>query len=280
MTQTAVQYLNHVSRQFVPSPSQFDGAKGHRASIQTRLELKFGLQEMFETGSLKHGTGILKYSDADYMVSLKGIRPESEWTTLGNVKEQLQDRFKFTEIVVRRPAVVCRFSDGVVEVTPAYPSYSSAGAQDGYWIPNPRGGWMKSHPKNHNSFVSESNKKLDGATKKLVRQVKIWKYKRNVPISSCYLEMRAAKWIADTSSYYPLIDLDYFLKHLQTIELAAMNDPTGLGSRFFATSSQTNHEDALSKLDTAVTRASKARGFHNDGKDEQAIGQLKLLFGL
>lgn len=79
-------------------------------------------------------------------------------------------------------------------------------------------------------------------------------------------------------SYYPVLDLYYFLKNLQDISLAAMNDPTGLGSRFFATSSSTNRDDAMSKLETAVSRALKAKDYDRAGNDDNAVEQLGLLF--
>ena len=276
--QTAAQYLAEVTAKYTPSSSQFDGAKGHKGSIQTRLEQTFGLHEMFETGSLRHGTGVWIFSDADYMASLKGIKPSSEWTTLNKVKEDLQARFPGTTIVVRRPAVVCKFSDGDVEVTPAYRNLTSSGMQDGYWIPDPRGGWMKTHPKDHNAYVNNANQKHNGAAKKLARQVKTWKYKRSVPVSSCYLEMRAAKYAAGESSWLPVVDLYRFLNSVLDHSFASMNDPTGLGSRFNATSSDSNQSDAMSKLSRAVTRARKAKDFVSDGEHVSAIEQLKLLF--
>jgi hypothetical protein len=57
-----------------------------------------------------------------------------------------------------------------------------------------------------------------------------------------------------------------------------MNDPTGLGSRFGACSSESNRQDAMSKLDTAVTRARKAKDYEAAGDNDNAISQLKLLF--
>ena len=278
MTQTAEQYLASVTSLWTPTTTQFDGAKSHRSSIQTRLELTFGLREMFETGSLRHGTGVWQYSDADYIASLKGVRPGSEWTTLNKVKSDLQYRFPNTLITVRRPAVVCNFSDGVVEVTPAYPNYRSNGDQDGYWIPDPTGGWMKTHPKDHNSYVNRVNNKHGGGPKALARQAKIWKYKRSVPISSCYLEMRAAKYADGENWWSPVQDLYRFLNGLLGHSLAAMNDPTGLGSRFNATSSDAYHALAVSKLSTAVTRARKAKEYETDGYHASAVEQLKLLF--
>ncbi len=227
---------------------------------------------MFEIGSLKHGTGVWQYSDADFLVSLKGSRPESPWTMLNKVKETLQARFSNTPIVTRRPAVVCSFSDGHVEVVPAYPG------DTGYWIANPVDGWMKTHPKDHNKYVNDINKKHDGAVKKLARQVKVWKYKRNVPVSSCYLEMRTAKHMDGETSYLPLWDLYLTLKKMHDAELAAMNDPTGLSSRFGSCSSESNRVDAMSKFDRAVTRARKAKDFDAADDHVKAIEQLKLLF--
>ena len=91
MTQTANQYLADLTAAYTPSTSQFEGAKSHRAAIQARLDVYLGLHEMFETGSLRHGTGVAWYSDADYIASLKGSMPVSEWTALNKVKETLQD---------------------------------------------------------------------------------------------------------------------------------------------------------------------------------------------
>jgi hypothetical protein len=273
MAQTAGQYLNSLAEKYTPSTHQFDAARTHRSGIEARLDSWLGVHEMFETGSLKHGTGVAVFSDADYFVSLKGARPTPA-TSLNKVKEALQDRYPNTTIQIRRPAVVCKFNSGAetVEVVPAYP------ADSGYWIPDPTGDWMKSYPKDHNNYVNEANKKHPGDVKKLVRLAKAWKYKRNVPVSSCYLEMRAAKYL-EAEKYVDLVqDVYYLLKHLEDIQLASLNDPTGLGSRFNAYSSESNRNDALSKLSTAVARAKNAKQYAHDGQDGSAIEQFKLLF--
>ncbi|MDP3967212.1 MAG: hypothetical protein Q8Q02_02945 [Nocardioides sp.] len=274
MTQTAKAWLAELTDLYTPTAYQFEAARGHRASIETRLDNKLGVNEMFEIGSLNHGTGVWKYSDADFLVSLKGVQPGSPWTMLTKVKETLQERFPSTTIVVRRPAVVCKFSDAHVEVVPAYPV-----ATGGYEIANPADGWMKTFPKSHNKYVTDINRNHGGAVKKLARQVKVWKYRRNVPVSSCYLEMRTAKHMEGESSYLPLWDLYLSLRKIRDAQLAAMNDPTGLGSRFGACSSESNRLDAMSKLERAVTRARKAKDFAHDDDDQvKAIEQLKLLF--
>jgi hypothetical protein len=270
---TARQWLADLTSEYTPTSSQFDGARSHRAAIEVRLDTYLGVHEMFEIGSLRYGTGVWLYSDADYLVSLKGVRPDSPWTMLNKVKEQLQNRFPSTTVTTRRPAVVCKFSDGDVEVVPGYPATGG-----GYWIANPADGWMLTHPKDHNKYVTDVNTKHGGAVKKLARQVKVWKYKRNVPVSSCYLEMRTAKHMDGESSYSPLWDLYLTLKKMRDADLAAMNDPTGLGSRFGSCSSEANRLDAMSKLNTAVSRALKAKDYADEGYESLAIEQLKLLF--
>lgn len=272
MAETALGWLKDLTSRYTPTSTQFNAAKSHRASIYARLDAQLGLHEMFEIGSLRHGTGVWLYSDADYLVSLKGVRPDSPLTMLNKVKAALQGRFTSTEIVVRRPAVVCRFSDGNVEVVPGYADMS------GYWIADPSGGWMKTFPRDHNNYVNTVNNKHNGAAKTLARQLKVWKYMRNVPVSSCYLEMRAAKHMDGESSYLALWDVYLALKKIRDADLADMNDPTGLGSRFGSCSSESNRLDAMSKLQTAVSRALKAKDYANDGDDARAIEQLKLLF--
>lgn len=274
--QTAQQYLNSILAKYTPSSNAFDAARTHRSGIEARLDNWFGVSEMFETGSLKHGTGVKWWSDADYFVVLKGSQPTASWA-LDKVKEALQDKYPSTTIQIRRPAVVCKFANGneTVEVVPAYPATGG-----GYWIPDPTNyDWMKAFPKEHNAYVNDANNRHTGpSAKALARLLKTWKYRRSVPVSSCYLEMRSAKYILNETWVNLLDDVYYMLKNLSNSELAAMNDPTGLGSRFTAYSSETNKQDALSKLATALGRAEKARNYANEGRHTLAIEQLSLLF--
>ncbi len=73
MGQTTNQYLDWLAGWYTPPAGYFDSYRKHRTSIETRLDIWLGISEMFETGSLSHGTGVRFYSDADYIVSLKGL---------------------------------------------------------------------------------------------------------------------------------------------------------------------------------------------------------------
>lgn len=275
MTETTLSYLSGLISKYTPSTTYFDAARKHRYSIEVRLDNWLGVKEMFETGSLKHGTGVWYYSDVDYIVSLKGVRPTST-TALNNVRDALKDKYPNTTVRVSRPAVVCEFAKGdeTVEVTPAF-----SADDGGYWIPDPKtGDWMKAHPKSHNGYVNDVNKKHSGGAKKLARLAKTWKYKRSVPVSSCYLEMRAAKYADGETGWSLPLEIYGYLKWLRDVQFAAMNDPTGLGSRFSAYSSESKKIDALSKLDTALIRAEKAKSYYLADNSVQAIEQYKLLF--
>ena len=278
MAETVSAWLNSLNALYTPLSSHFDAARSHKSSIETRLDYVLGVYRMFEIGSLRQGTGIWQFSDADYLVSLKGDRPASSTTMLNKVRDALTGRFPGTTISVRSPAVVCRFADCEVEVVPGY--ISDTATSNGYWIADPAltGGWMKSYPEAHNEYVNTVNNKFNGGVKTLARQLKIWKYKRSVPVSSCYLEMRAAKYMDRQQSYIQIYDLYLALSNIHTAGLAAMNDPSGLGSRFTACSSDATKADALSKLSTAVARASKALEYYKVDDHANAIKQLKLLF--
>lgn len=279
MTDTAEKWLSELNSLYTPLPSHFNAAKGHKDSIEIRLDYVLGVYRMFEIGSLRHGTGIWRHSDGDYLASLKGSRPASSGTMLSKVRDALAARFPTTVVSVRSPAVVCHFFDCKVEVVPGY--IFDTGYSHGYWIADPAspGAWMKTYPEAHNQYVNDANRRLgDGSVKKLARQLKIWKYERSVPVSSCYLEMRAAKHMSGEEHYVPIWDLYLALKRIREASLAAMNDPTGLGSRFTACSSEANRLDAMSKLNRAESRALKAKDYAHDGYHMLAIEQLKLLF--
>lgn len=265
-----------------PSDAERAKASSHRASIYGKLDDKFGLYRMFESGSFKHGTGVSGYSDVDYFVSLKSDRPNLSSSTLAAVRDALKARFPNTYIHVSRPAVVLDFGQGYerVEIIPAYAKAKLTDGNMKFRIPGVLEEWMESTPETHLDYVNACNTKagVKGGAKQLARLTKAWKYYRDVPISSFYLEMRAAAYMATQSSIIYPLDMSYFLNSLQRIELAAMNDPTGSTGRIQPCSSDANLAIARSRLDTAVTRASKAVQLNKDGKTAAAFEQWDLLF--
>ncbi|MDN5274858.1 MAG: nucleotidyltransferase [Candidatus Saccharibacteria bacterium] len=282
MAKTVNEAFSIYLSRLTPSVAERAKASSHRASIEVKLEDRFGLYRMYESGSWRHGTGVSGRSDVDYFISLKSPKPRLGTSVLTAVKNTMQERFPNTYIHISRPAVVLEFGGGYerVELIPAYPSLTLGGGEMRYDIPGVTTEWMESTPKAHLLYVTASNKRkgIEGGVKQLARLVKAWKYQCNVPISSFYLEMRAAQYMNGESLIFYPIDLKRLLTSLLNHSLADMNDPTGMTGRIRPCSSDANHREALSKLKTAVGRAGNALEARESGRETDAFYWWDRLF--
>ncbi|GIH06651.1 hypothetical protein Rhe02_47180 [Rhizocola hellebori] len=267
----------------MPSQSERLTRVRHRSRIETSLRSQLDVSLIREIGSFTHGTGVHRHCDADLLVSIRGGRPGSSDTALSWVKGALQKSFPFTSVYVSRPAVVVAFAGGdeTWEITPGFHSHRTADDDHVYDIPGAASGWLESAPQAHLDYVTEINgmDKVAGGAKKLTRLAKAWKYYNSVPISSFYLEMRAARYMQDEPNFIPVHDISRLLNKLEDDGLAAMNDPMGIAGRFYACSTDPKKRDALSKLSTAATRARKAVEAYKSGDPATAFYYLNLLFG-
>ncbi len=264
-----------------PTETETESAKSHRASIETRLTNDFGLLRFFRIGSFGNGTSISSHSDVDYLASLStGFNTSSSTYSLGKVRDSLDNRFPFTGVKVSCPAVVVPFGTRKSEIHEVVPgSYvEKRGSYMVYHIADSAGGWMKVSPEAHIDYVNSVHQKLSSKVKPLIRFVKAWKYFRDVPISSFYLEMRVAKYASEESAIVYDIDVCKFLKLLQSVRLASIQDPMGVSGYITACKTDALKEEALSKLDTAVTRAEKARSAALAGNISDAFEQWRLLY--
>ncbi|WP_430336282.1 SMODS domain-containing nucleotidyltransferase [Rhodococcus sp. ACT016] len=282
MARTVSQGFEVFMSNLVPLASQQTAAASHRSSIEKSLRSALEVSTIWETGSFHHGTGVRGHADVDLLVSLKN-KPNSSDTALRWVREALQESFPFTRVRTSRPAIVVEFASGseTVEVIPGF--LTSRGDSDVfvYDIPAADSGWMDTAPKAHLNYVNECNNRagVKGAAKKLSRLAKAWKYYNNVPISSFYLEMRAAQYITTQSSYIAVWDICGLLEDLHSKQLAAMNDPKSFSGRFHPCSSEAKKMEALSKLNTGASRARKALDAYNADDPATAFHYLDLLFG-
>ncbi len=271
-------------KRLTPTEAQRAAGTGHRESVKKALGDRLDVSTFFETGSFTHGTGVRNHSDIDVLVSLRGDRPGSSYTALGWVKDALEARFPRTPVSIRRPAVVARFGGGYEtwEVIPGFMTARGGSNVYVYDIPSAvtGGDWIDSAPRTHLTYVNKANEKPSkGNAKALVRLIKAWKYFCNVPVSSFYLEMRCAEHVKTQTTYVHIWDVWQVLNKLNNHQLAGMNDPKGATGRIYACSSESSKQDALSKLNTATTRARKARDAYGDDKINEAFRYLDLLFG-
>jgi hypothetical protein len=263
------------------SESETAAAKSHRESIEARLRKDFGLLRLFRIGSFGNGTSISGCSDVDYLASLQANYYSVNSTySLGKVRNSLADRFWNTDIRVNCPAVVIPFGNRNSERHEIVPGdlADASGDFKAYRIPDCAGGWMKVSPEAHIHYVNEVNNKLSGKVKPLIRFIKAWKYFRDVPISSFYLEMRVAKYATTESAIIYYMDIQRVLKMLWDNQLAAIQDPMGVSGYISACKTEALRKDALSRLETALTRATTAIEAVKKEKTSDAFDAWRLLY--
>ena len=282
MARTVAEGFDVFLERLTPTAAQRSAAAAHRGRVETSLKNKLTINSIRETGSFHHGTGVKNDCDVDVLASIGNAKPTTSDTALSWVKSALAASFPTTVVRVSRPAGVVEFAGGD-ETWEVIPGFLRSTANDKYvWdIPGPSSGWIDSAPLEHLTYVNECNTKAGvvGGTKKLARLMKAWKYYNNVPMSSFYLEMRAAQHVANQKSFVPVFDVCWLLEELVSHHLAGMNDPKQASGRIYPCSSDAKKIEALSKLSTAATRARKALEAQQAGNNDTAFYYLDLLFG-
>lgn len=262
MPRTIDEGFNDFLEKLKPSASETETAKRHRASIEACLINNFGLKRFVRIGSFGNGTSISGYSDVDYLASIPTVElKQSSTSSLVQVRNALDSRFPHTGVRVNTPAVAVPFGTFKSESTEVVPA-DFVGESEGfkvYEIADGCGGWMRISPDAHNDYVARVDQRLGGRVKPLIRFIKAWKFYREVPISSFYLEMRVAKYAESEPAIVFDMDVHAVLKRLWDHQLARLQDPTGFSGYISACQTSVQHQEALSKLGTALIRAQKAR---------------------
>ena len=264
-----------------PQTGESEAAKRHRASIEACLKNNFGLNRFVRIGSFGNWTSISRHSDVDYLACLPTNQlTQVSTSTLVKVRGALDVRFPNTGVAVNCPAVVVPFGTRKSEVTEIVPAdyVGDANGYKVYEIADCAGGWMRASPDAHNAYVRDVNDRLGGRVKPLIRFVKAWKFFRNVPISSFYLELRVAKYASEEKTIIYDIDVRNVLKLLWDGQLANMQDPMGVSGYIPACKSDATRTDALSKLGNAYGRADKARDAARSGNISEAFDWWRLLY--
>lgn len=264
-----------LASRLTPSSTETSSAASHRQSVYDKLNRDLAVRTFFRTGSTGNATGVRYYSDVDYFASIpaQNQRNDSAYM-LQIVRNVLQQRFPNTYIHVSTPAIVCEFgtdSSEKIEVVPAY-YVNTENSCDIYRIPVVGGGWTKSSPSSHNGYVSYIKNGLASKVKPLMRLIKAIKYYNDIPVSSFYLELRITKWASDEKAIIYKYDVRSMLKHFVDCGLAQMVDPMGVSGYVPASNTDVQRQEALSKFNTALTRASHAI-------DEESAGKLYNAFG-
>jgi Second Messenger Oligonucleotide or Dinucleotide Synthetase domain len=283
MARTVTKAFDEFLTRLTPLESEREARAKHKDDVEAALRNSIEIGRFLEIGSFHHGTGIRRHCDVDLLVCIKSAKPGSSDTALGWVKNALTASFPNTRVRVSRPAVVIEFANGT-EAWKVIPGFSAGRGDDNvrvYEIPGAETGWMGTAPEAHASYLDEINSigKVSGGAKKLARLAKAWRYYNEVPISSFYLEMRAAEYISGEETHIPVWDICGLLQKLDQLGLAPMKDPKTVAGQFDPCLTPGMREEAVSKLRRGANRARKAiEAYHKEEMDE-VFYYLDLLFG-
>ncbi len=281
MPRTVEEGFQNFLTKLIPTAAESAGASSHRASIKACLEANFGLKRFVRIGSFGNGTSISGHSDVDYLASIPTDQlTASSGYSLIKVRNALDVRFPYTGVRISCPAIVVPFGGTAADTTEVVPAdyVGEAGGHKVYDIPGCQGEWMRASPDAHNAYVATIDERLARKVKPLIRFIKAWKVFRSVPISSFYLELRTAKYAESEKTIIYDIDVTAVLKQLLDCGLADMRDPMGVSGYIPACKTAEQKEDALSKLSTAYTRATKARDAARLGDVAGSFENWRLLY--
>ena len=281
MPRTVDEGFRDFLRRLTPSSGEATAATKHRQSIEQCIRANIGLNRFWRTGSFGNGTSISGFSDVDYMASIpNGNLRQNSSSYLGEIRRLLDVRFPATGVRTACPAVVVPFGTDKKETTEITPADRVGISADHlvYDIPDCDGGWIRSSPDAHNSYVRTIDQSLSNKVKPLIRFVKAWKYFRNVPVSSFYLELRVAKYASGQSGILYAVDVECVFREFVRIGLAKIQDPMGVSGYISPCRTEAHLQDTKSKLATVASRAERANAAERDGRTKDAFYWWDLLF--
>lgn len=265
------------------TPSSFiTVTAGHRDSIFQCLRASFEATAFFQSGSYGNSTNVRSFGDVDYfaVVPVNRLKRNSA-LTLSEVAEALRTRFPNTPgIRVDSPGVKVPFGGGkeTIEIIPADETGTTKLGFRQFEIADGSGGWLVSAPESHKAYVDAQHDRLHSKVKPLIRFIKAWRYYRNVPIRSFYLELFVAKYCTGEAAIIYPMDVARILARLAEYRLADFADPRNLSGNISACTSITRAADALSKTENAATWAQRAEGHRISGRVRSAFDDWDLVF--
>jgi hypothetical protein len=256
-------------------------ASARRAVVQDALRRStLMVTSMFESGSWSHGTAIRAKSDVDYMAVASGSRPLYPSSALTAAKNAISGcDWKITSVAVSSPVVqVQYYTPPNFEVAPAWYKGATAG-WDVYWIGGRGDEWVESAPSAHLDYVNRQNDRLTKKLKPLVRLLKAWKYHVGAPVSSFYLEMRAAEHASGEQLIIYEIDLPSVMRKIANASARDMNDPAHIVGRIPACSSDERRRTTIRLLNSAAASLDKAESARKRGDQAEYWIAMRDVFG-
>jgi hypothetical protein len=252
--------LDMYAGMLVPSPLDRSTVSARRRDLEAPLRCSpLAVSRMIESGSWSHGTGVAGHADNDLMAVASSARPDLPSSALSVAKTALAwSSAGIRGVAVSNPVVAVEFwTPPNFEVAPCWFEKAVRGF-DVFWIGGRGDEWVLSAPQAHLAYVNEQNDRLSKKVKPLVRLLKAWKYHTGAPVSSFYLEMKAAQCMASENAVVLDIDLRNVIVTIIDHEARAMNDPQGIVGRIPACGSEEKRQRTLRLLREALVHLHSA----------------------
>jgi hypothetical protein len=249
--------------------------------VTRRLETYLGAT-VLPVGSHARSTYLRQSSDLDLFAiiptenALWGGNRKSSTTILRNVRAELEQRFRDTEIGKSGPSVLVNFGQGnySVDVVPAVKI-----ADDLYEIPASEGGWLRSNPIAHNKYLREQNDASSGKLRKISMLVKYWaRCRRSISLHSFTTEIILADSgvCRGVKSYGEL--LHGALSRLLEYTNIAYPDPLGISDSLRLTSSDGKARKLRGVLETSLERIALALKAERERRINDALAHYQVVF--
>lgn len=249
-------------------------------NVRGAVENEMKVLDSFLTGSYSRHTMIapLKEADIDVFTVLDPsyYDKDGQARLLDKVRRVLLETYPRTPKISRNgQAVTITFADFIVDVVPAFHR-----AGGGYLIPNSiKNEWISTNPKVHVELMNEENSKHDGDLVPVVKMIKGWNRNINYAFESFYLELSAIEILKNvTISNYPSGVRYVFDKGREGIKFK-IKDPVEYGGLVNGLRNVSTVSEAVSRFETAYSRAIKAEQYERDGDTESAINGWGKIFG-
>lgn len=242
--------------------------------------------DTFLTGSYSRHTLIapLKQADIDVIVILDSKYFQNYNNQNGGqaglldlLKRVLKRTYPTTPDISRNgQAVTIQFTDFAVDVVPAFNRQGG-----GYLIPNSiTQSWLSTDPKQHVQIWSAANQTHAGDFVPLIKMLKAWNRSTSSFLRSFHLETMGLQILNNvTISDFPSGARYVFDKGREYVT-KKNPDPAGYGDDVGAyLNTEDKVKDAVSRFETAYTRAIKAEDLARRGHVSDAVNMWRMVFG-
>lgn len=279
MATTIIAGFDQLKRNLAITDLQFETVSTRQSSVRSVISNHLTVLDSFITGSYRRSTMIapLKGADIDIFVVLDPSYYETSGQAklLDKVKNALLKTYTQTPHISRNgQAVTINFKDFDVDVVPAFRREGG-----GFFIPDSANGkWIATDPREHVSYLAGQNNMHNGNLVPLIKMLKAWNKVANKPLRSFYLEMLTANILTNVTINSFSSGCRYVFDHARTQVRYTLSDPSGYGGYINPFYGLTVNE-AVSRFETAYSRAVKAEDYANRGYISNAYDEWRKIFG-